>query len=500
MRATGGVPATSRRELPTRRGETEKCAQKSGLTAYIDVDIMHGARSAGVRGRRRAVDHVPMLRTAASVLRMCRVAAMIALVVPLGTGIRPEDAELLRWAAEADGYNSSVTISTELEEGRGLVLTSSLPASRVALWIPKAKALDLESCGMSSMQRAALQPAGPYPLNQYVNLSLALLFERELGSRSRFAPYLQSLPPPDLPPPNMFSWSQAQLDLALSTGVDDVFGQETRPANESDDGMITESTRCPAEVSKALDQLVAKLRGRFAVGVGSTQWASGTTAKMRKWACAIAFSRNFGGSLYPVADMANHKFRAHQEDDLLAIAFDPTCLDHLHARDNKRMQACAKATVGAGRGFLTTRVWAAGEQLYDFYGWFGKVYMLLVYGFADSDGNGHACSKLVLPLPAVEYTHMETVLARMVDKCKVCSQGGDACGKGLPRACAVATHCAQYIHTNLRWSQVNKKQHQTQRLNSLEPTGVPETLSDCMRIPRLFTSAEQVRPCPIVST
>ena len=66
-------------------------------------------------------------------------------------------------------------------------------------------------------------------------------------------------------------------------------------------------------------------------------------------------SRNFGGALYPVADMANHKFRATQDEGALGYSADPACLEHMHRRENQEMQACAKRTLGTGRGFLATR-------------------------------------------------------------------------------------------------------------------------------------------------
>ena len=118
-------------------------------------------------------------------------------------------------------------------------------------------------------------------------------------------------------------------------------------------------------------------------------------------------------------DMANHKFRLIVGDEALAVTFNPRCLPAYKKSKTKeewaKVTACAQRTVrkpltllsfpracpepvlanrrvscktkresavfhclshaclqaGAGMGFMSTRQWSKGEQIWDFYGWHG---------------------------------------------------------------------------------------------------------------------------------
>ena len=48
-------------------------------------------------------------------------------------------------------------------------------------------------------------------------------------------------------------------------------------------------------------------------------WAAEQGEDVLRWACSMAFSRNFDSVFYPVADMANHAFKADQQENSLAM-------------------------------------------------------------------------------------------------------------------------------------------------------------------------------------
>ena len=377
------------------------------------------------------------------------------------------DAELLAWAAEADGYESLLAISHDLPQGRGLVVTRDVPADTLLLFVPKDKALSLASCDMDGAQQAFVQKEAP---NQYVAMALALVFERSRGAESRFAPYIAALPAVEGPPRNLFYWTEQQLALAF--GVVD-----------TDDGAFEATFRCPADAKAVLERLVAQGVGRgWGDWLSSAEpggWAAEQGEDVLRWACSMAFSRNFDSVFYPVADMANHAFKADQQENSLAMTYDKSCMKLL--RQPKKMQPCASATIGAGRGFFTTRPWAKGEQLFDFYGWYGNVYLLLAYGFADPDGNGGTCSKLLMPLTKAQGTSLERTFGSMRHEC----------GGHRTAACGIAGACQGSL-SPLRWPLSLNKVHSVQRLSSASESGVVETMSDCLRIGSYFSSAAQL--------
>ena len=79
-------------------------------------------------------------------LALSALLVLLAALPPWGAG--DADAELLAWAAEADGYESLLAISHDLPQGRGLVVTRDVPADTLLLFVPKDKALSLASCDM----------------------------------------------------------------------------------------------------------------------------------------------------------------------------------------------------------------------------------------------------------------------------------------------------------------------------------------------------------------
>ena len=390
---------------------------------------------------------------------------LLAALPPRGAG--DADAELLAWAAEADGYESLLAISHDLPQGRGLVVTRDVPADTLLLFVPKDKALSLASCDMDGAQREFLQKEAP---NQYVAMALALVFERSRGAESWFAPYIAALPAVEEPPRNLFYWTEQQLALAF--GVVD-----------TDDGAFEATFRCPADAKAVLERLVDQGVGRsWGDWLSSAEpggWAAEQGEDVLRWACSMAFSRNFDSVFYPVADMANHAFKADQQENSLAMTYDKSCMKLL--KTPKKMRPCASATIGDGRGFFTTRPWAKGEQLFDFYGWYGNVYLLLAYGFADLDGNGDTCSKLLMPLTKAQGTSLERTFGSMRQEC----------GGHRTAACGIAGACQGSL-SPLRWPLNLNKVHSVQRLSSASESGVVETMSDCLRIGSYFSSTAQL--------
>jgi hypothetical protein len=231
-------------------------------------------------------------RTAADAVRGDR--PLSGGAVPPATSVdTAKGAALLQWVAEGGGSHLPVEIA-ETAHGRGLVLTRDTPPDTLLLFVPRDKALSLQSSAMPGPQKDALKAAGTaLPIgaaNQYVLIALALLYEQSLGTSSRFGPYVGSLP--TTPPSNMFSWNQDQLKAALSV---------------LEDKMTTAATLCPGEVTQLLNHLAESHTGGgwfSSSAAESAAWAKDVTDERKRWACSIAFSRNFNGTLMPVADMA----------------------------------------------------------------------------------------------------------------------------------------------------------------------------------------------------
>jgi hypothetical protein len=71
--------------------------------------------------------------------------------------------------------------------------------------------------------------------------------------------------------------------------------------------MTTAATLCPGEVTQLLNHLAESHTGGgwfSSSAAESAAWAKDVTDERKRWACSIAFSRNFNGTLMPVADMA----------------------------------------------------------------------------------------------------------------------------------------------------------------------------------------------------
>ena len=148
------------------------------------------------------------------------------------------------------------------------------------------------------------------------------------------------------------------------------------------------------------------------------------------------------------------------------------------------MRVCSTKTNGAGRGFLSTRGWKKGEELTDFYGWYGSIYMLMIYGFADS-ASKHVGDKLVLPVAQSEFRSMHKTIGEAMQQCK---QQRDPSS----HACTVIVPSCQKKLELLHWPAVNKKVHYQQRLNTATASGLSEMMADCIRVASFFLTADEI--------
>ena len=221
---------------------------------------------------------------------------------------------LLTRASQAEGFFGNVRLRSHSVMGergpsgqRGLVLAADVPKDTLVLYIPASLRLTLDTSSMPERHREQMRR-----YNQYVQSALAILFEQKLGrNSSNFWPYIASLPRE--PPRNMFYLSQHELATA---GL-------------ANDVTTLEVLRCPQEVAQALRRvhrsgddstdtawwwvMLPRLWQRpdscepyDCSPNPAIQWAANISDDTVRWACAMAVSRNFGGELYPLIDMANH--------------------------------------------------------------------------------------------------------------------------------------------------------------------------------------------------
>jgi hypothetical protein len=398
--------------------------------------------------------------------------ALLLLSRPAGSQ-QSAEADLLAWVGEGIEFDSPVTIG-DTEFGRGLVLKRDVPKDGLLLFVPQAKALSLESCAMAPAHKQVLRSL-VREQDKYVLVALALLYEHSLGAASRFAPYVDSLPRE--PPRNLFSWSRDQIELGMG-----LLGADKVPET---------AAHCPADVKRALAELAAKESGWF----DKLTWATDVSDELAAWVCSMAFSRNFNGELMPLVDMANHKFRVQTGDESLAVTFDPSCLPPSSGKQKSReewaaVKDCADRTAGAGMGFMSTRNWKEGEQVTDFYGWHGNIYMLMIYGFAETgaSGNGVFGQHLVLPLLPSDFATITATFSAATES-DACQQK-DAEGHST-YPCRVMSICSKYAKY-FTASVAEGKVHFPQRLTYDEKSGVAELLSDCTRVGSYFQNAEEL--------
>ena len=207
----------------------------------------------------------------------------------------------------------------------------------------------------------------------------------------------------------------------------------------------------------------------------------------------MTFSRNFNGKLMPLVDMANHKFRVRPGVESVDVTFDPSCLPMYETTKSTeqwaQVQACAQRTAGSGIGFMSTRAWRKGEQVTDFYGYHGNIYLLMVYGFADAGGSGVYGQKLVLPLLRDKHEAMAKTFA---DSARSQTCQDRIADKHFARACRVMQFCSKYMGL-IEHAVAGGKVHFPQRLHYEAPSGFSEVLSDCMRVGSYFHSTEALQ-------
>jgi hypothetical protein len=277
------------------------------------------------------------------------------------------------------------------ETERGLGATKALRRGDVAVWVPGRFSLNTRT---SSIPAQVLNRFVPHPELglRTVQLAATLLYEASLGNASKFYQHIQSFP--EHTPRNSATWSSSQK--ALFSSVTGMQGSDC-------------DVHLPVFVQNLLrvaDDSPAQLAVELQLPL--EQWSTWTSTELQRrtqWACAMAISRNFGGSLYPMLDMANHNTRAVWGEDTISIDFSPSCVPQLLqclprpsvlSRSTGRTvralrcvesvrKSCTSSDAAGnlGHGIVALRDFKAGEQVFDNYGHQSNLKLLFQWGFVD---------------------------------------------------------------------------------------------------------------------
>ena len=325
---------------------------------------------------------------------------------------------LRRWLLERDGSRSAPPTGVLLnvgvqhyEQGRGLSATKALRRGEVAAWVPEHFALSTETTSLPAQVLNRFLPRPQYG-PRTVQLAAILLFESSLGQSSEFYQHIKSLPAHT--PGNSATWSRSQKTLFNSvTGMQGSDCEAHLP-------LFVHNLLKSADEHQ--QQLALELQTPVALW---SSWNSSELQVRSQWACAMAISRNFGGSLYPMLDMANHNPRAVWGEDIVSIDFSPSCvpkmLECFPARAGvlsrskgplvpplRCVESVRKSCLtnsdsldGVGQGFVALRDFEAGEQILDNYGMQSNLKLLFQWGFVDEGNLGG--SDAILDWRTVSY-------------------------------------------------------------------------------------------------
>ena len=293
----------------------------------------------------------------------------------------------------------NVDIQNYAAHGRGLGTTRPVQRGEILAWLPQELSLNIRTSSMPVALKDALEHYTHHPQGRLdvVRLAAVLIFEQSRGSASQFYVALKALPP--RPPINSATWSNTQKTLFSSfVGM---YGSE-----------------CEVHLPGLLVALAQGFRKNATDPAGGTgseasdvqslveQWAVLGNAGLRQrtqWACAMAISRNFRGSFYPMMDMANHNTSASWGQDLVGFDFSPDCVPamlecfpstgggarRVHGRvaapdqcmESVRNTCHSTQHPGVfGRGYVALRDYDAGEQIFDFYGRQSNLKLLFQWG------------------------------------------------------------------------------------------------------------------------
>ena len=285
----------------------------------------------------------PLLPAAAAGLLVAVVAALLLL---LRRGATDEDptARIIAWLLSGGDSSAAgdqtpvlhVGIASFPIEGRGLGTTGPVKRGELLSWIPAKYAISLETSALPPAAKAALSSAGAELVAEAggvggdVLLTAALLlYEEALGAASFFEPYVRSLP--RSPPTNMATWSRSEFRLLIT-----FVGKH--------DGLA-----CATSLPRLLAALAPHVQGRVSAQTVA-QWAAGADAPPTRmlensleehvqWACSMSLSRDFRGSLYPIADMANHDAQGEWGKDSLGFSFSSDCIGPMMVRAPSTLSA-----------------------------------------------------------------------------------------------------------------------------------------------------------------
>ena len=331
-----------------------------------------------------------------------------------------------------------MNVNVSVFEGQGRGLAAAVPVKRGELfsWVPKKYALNLETSALPPALKAALIEStnDPSKLLEILELAAVLIFEAGLGNSSWFEPYVSALP--KLPPRNAATWradgeytssshhnfmprdvserscvvTEKQLYVAF-TGMRGSNCANVLPdllqslAPHLDADLDDRAKDAKGGVSRIPHKQLQDISERWSQGRQNTQ-----LVKQTQWACSLATSRNMGGSLYPMVDMANHNPAAVWGTDTVGFDFNPDCvptmLNCLPEWTGEGLQRSARGVItpdtcagsvrtsctardlssaNSGRGTVALRDYAAGEQVYDFYGKQSNLHLLAQWGVTVDD-------------------------------------------------------------------------------------------------------------------
>jgi len=294
---------------------------------------------------------------------------------PVASAAVQQHDALAAWVVETGGATPPAKVACEERPGFGFCLIAKQPlkSGDPLLSIPQSLHLSVSSARRGPLGPAMDAVAAAVDEDESAALAVAILYERSLGERSSFAPYISILPPPEsLDLPILWSAEQKQELLAgshLSSMVESTL-----------DTIRLQWARLSAQVFPAWPDLFPP------------KFFSEALLDDFVWTHALVLSRGlpFGDemAMIPYLDYANHEAGSPN-----------TCSISMSSPEGEEVAETVKAAVqsmsdlellgGRSAAALTAgKDHAEGEQVFIDYGesgWRSSWEMLYTYGFVGGD-------------------------------------------------------------------------------------------------------------------
>ncbi|KAG2499217.1 hypothetical protein HYH03_002797 [Edaphochlamys debaryana] len=277
---------------------------------------------------------------------------------PVGcTGAQRGETEFAAWCAEEKVRFPSSRLDVLPDTGRALVASRNIKMGEAVVEVPDDAVLMADNCEIHTiLEEYGMTKPADEEILEVQGLIIAVMYEKNLGSKSRWGPYLDLLPD-DMTHMPLY-WTRADFrELRGTAAYDKMLGRVQHPAD------------APTQVPMLWAEVIAPFIEEHP-DLGLPGGERGY--ELYRWAtCAVAsYSFILGDDKYqamvPVWDLLNH----------------------ITGKVNVRLFHCPKRHV---LQMIATRDIASGEELVNNYGELSNSELLRGYGFVEaSNAHNHA--------------------------------------------------------------------------------------------------------------